>query len=125
MHKKLLEQLQDPREYLPFLQRLQELPTLRRRYTTDNHLGRYGKALQHLYELGVFDELTLYTQKHSLYVQALDLYRYQEESLKVILRLYAEHLQQESKHKEAGIGMYEGNKLYDWTDMISQPTSTS
>lgn len=103
----MLEQLQDPREYLPFLQSLQELPTLRRRYTIDNHLGRYGKALQHLYDLGVFHEVTLHTQKHSLYVQALDLYRYQEENLKVILRSYAEHLQRASKQKEAGIGMSE------------------
>ncbi|KAA6410390.1 MAG: elongator complex 1 [Lasallia pustulata] len=93
----------DPREYLPFLQSLQESTTLRSQYTIDNHLGRYKKALQHLYELGVFDEMTLYTQKHSLYVQALDLYRYQEDSLRVILRLYAEYLQRESKNKEAGI----------------------
>lgn len=95
------------------------MPTLRRRYTIDNHLGRFEKALQHLYELGVFDELTVHIQKHSLYVQALDLYRYQEENLKVILRLYAGHLQRDSKHKEAGIGMAESNKLYGWTDLIS------
>lgn len=112
----MLEQQQDPREYLPFLQRLQELQTLRRQYTIDDYLGRYGKALQHLYELGVSDEMTLYTQKHSLYVQALDVYRYQEDNLKVMLRLYAEHLQRESKHKEAGIGMSGSNEHGDWTD---------
>lgn len=60
--------------------------------------------------------MTLYTQKHSLYVQALDLYRYQEDSLRVILRLYAEYLQRESKNKEAGIGISASNKHGDWTD---------
>ena len=86
------------------------MPTLRRQHTIDNHLGRYTKALQHLHELGGFEEMTKYTQKHSLYVQALDLYRYQEESFKVILALYAECLQRDSKHREAGIGKFESNE---------------
>ncbi len=95
----------DPKEYLPFLQNLQREPLLRRKYLIDNHLGRYSKALKHLCELGAFDEVKTYTIRHVLYPEALDFYRYQEDQLKEIIRLYADQLQQDGKFKEAGIGM--------------------
>jgi elongator complex protein 1 len=77
---------------------------LRRQYSIDNHLGRYRKALTHLCELKAFDEVKLYTVKHCLFAEALDQYRYQESFLVEIMRLYADHLQQNEKFKEAGIG---------------------
>jgi len=95
----------DPKEYLPFLQNLQREPLLRRQYSIDNHLGRHQKALRHLCELGAFDEVKTYTVKHSLYPEAQNFYRYQEDQLKQIMRLYADYLQQDGNFKEAGIGM--------------------
>lgn len=93
----------DPREYLPFLQNLEEMSVLRRQHFIDNYLGRYDKALQHLYELKAIDEVKAYIIKYTLYAQALELYRYEPEHFDVIMRLNAEYLQKNASYKEAGI----------------------
>lgn len=93
----------DPREYLPFLQKLQDMATLRRQYFIDDYLGRFSKAMRHLYDLDAFDEVATYVVKHTLYSQALEMYRYQDEKLAVIMRLYGDYLQKDAKYKEAGI----------------------
>ncbi|KAI9371538.1 IKI3 family-domain-containing protein [Aspergillus egyptiacus] len=101
----------DPREYLPFLRKLQKLPELRRYFEIDNYLGRWAKALKHLHGLGVHDELREYTVKHVLYKDAIDIYKYQPEQLREITHLYANYLYEESKYKDAGIA-YESLSLY-------------
>ncbi|KAF2418240.1 elongator complex protein 1 [Tothia fuscella] len=93
----------DPREYLPYLQNLQELEPLRKRFTIDNDLGRYKKALSHLHEMDAFDEIEKYAEKHELYSTAIELYKYQEQRLKSLMRLYANFLTQRNRFKEAGI----------------------
>ena len=93
----------DPREYLPFLQKLQDMSTLRRKYSIDDYLGRWTKAIGHLYDLDVFEEVQTYVVKHSLYSQAIEMYRYQKERLDAIMRLYANHLQKNARYKDAGI----------------------
>lgn len=93
----------DPKEYLPFLRNLQGSSVLRRQFSIDNHLGRFKKALRHLCDLGAFDEVKNYTIKHDLYPEALDFYRYQEDKLREVMRLYADFLQQNGKFKEAGV----------------------
>lgn len=95
----------DPREYLPFLQNLQEMSTLQRQFKIDDYLGRHKKALQHLHEMNVFEDFKVYAVKHTLYETALNICRYQEEEVKVIMRPYADFLQRGSNYKEAGIGM--------------------
>nr|KMM73499.1 IKI3-like protein [Coccidioides posadasii RMSCC 3488] len=102
----------DPREYLPFLQKLQGLPELRRRYEIDNHLGRYAKALKSLHALHEYDELKLYTIKHTLYREALELYKYQPDLLRDMTQLYADYLHDQSKYKEAAIA-YESLNHYE------------
>lgn len=93
----------DPREYLPFLQNLEEMSETRRRYSIDDYLSRYSKALQHLYDLKAIDEVKAYTVKHNLYSQAMELYRYQPESFSQVMRLNADHLQENANYKDAGI----------------------
>lgn len=44
--------LQDPKEYLPFLNMLKKLEPNYQRYTINKHLKRYKKALQHLSKCG-------------------------------------------------------------------------
>ena len=95
---------QDPREYLPFLQNLQEMVPLRRKYTIDDYLGRYSKALTHLHAIHEFEEFKKYMAKHSLYDDALHMCRHAEEQIKDVMRLYADFLSRGSKHKDAGIG---------------------
>ncbi|KAL4921235.1 IKI3 family-domain-containing protein [Aspergillus aurantiobrunneus] len=101
----------DPREYLPFLRKLQQLPELRRYFEIDNYLGRWTKALGHLHALGAHDELRDYVVKHVLYQDAIDIYKYQPEQLYDITHLYANHLHEQSKYKDAGIA-YESLSLY-------------
>ncbi|KAG0156878.1 hypothetical protein PDIDSM_4060 [Penicillium digitatum] len=102
----------DPREYLPFLRKLQQLPATRRKFEIDNHLSRFEKALGHLYTLNVHDEISAYVVKHVLYKEALGLYKYQTEQLREITELYADYLHDQSKFKDAAIA-YESLGLYE------------
>lgn len=79
---------------------------LRRQYSIDDYLGRYRKALSHLREMNAFDEVKPYTEKHSLFAEALDLYRYQEDHLIEIMHMYADYLHKIGNFKEAGIGRF-------------------
>ena len=97
--------LQDPREYLPYLQSLQELSALRRSFAIDDRLGRRRKALGHLYELKSFEDFDAYTQNHELYADALQLVRYQPGLLNNTMRLFADFLSSHDRFKEAGFGM--------------------
>jgi elongator complex protein 1 len=93
----------DPREYLPYLQSLHDVKPLRQKFTIDDDLKRYQKALSHLHALQAFDELQAYTIKHDLYSEAIDLYRYDNSRLKELTRLYAVYLSSRNKFKDAGI----------------------
>ncbi|EFQ98733.1 elongator complex protein 1 [Nannizzia gypsea CBS 118893] len=101
----------DPREYLPFLQKLHGVSELQRKYEIDNHLGRFTKALKTLHALGSYDDLKLYTIKHSLYKDALVLYKYQPELLRDMTQLYADYLYDQSNYKEAAIA-YESLEMF-------------
>ncbi|PQE09763.1 iki3 family protein [Rutstroemia sp. NJR-2017a WRK4] len=102
----------DPREYLPFMQNLQQMTELRRKFSIDDYLSRHVKALNHLHELNAFEELQKYTQKHALYKSALAIYRYNPEPLAIITGLYAEYLESKSMHKEAALA-YESLHNYE------------
>jgi elongator complex protein 1 len=77
---------------------------LRRRYTIDDKLGRYSKALKSLFEMGPeqFSETRSYTIQKELYTDALQLYKYSPEHLKAIMRDYADFLFSMSRFGEAG-----------------------
>ncbi|KAK2875378.1 hypothetical protein FQN49_001649 [Arthroderma sp. PD_2] len=102
----------DPREYLPFLQKLQGVSELERKYEIDNHLGRFTKALKSLHTLGSYDDLKLYTIKHSLYKDALELYKYQPDLLRDMTQLHADYLYDQSNYKEAAIA-YESLGIFE------------
>ncbi|KAI0406277.1 elongator complex protein [Xylaria palmicola] len=93
----------DPREYLPFIQNLHQLPKLRMKFSIDDHLKRHEKALSHLKDDHAHKEAQDYTVKHSLYPAALKLYRYDTANLAVLRGLYASHLESRSKYREAGL----------------------
>ncbi|KAK3082365.1 hypothetical protein LTS18_004277 [Coniosporium uncinatum] len=106
----------DPREYLPYMQSLQEMPPLRRRFNIDNDLGRRAKALTSLHKMEAFEELKTYTQKHDLYNSAMSLCKYQPTHLSDLTRLYAHHLTSTNRFKEAGLA-YE--HLSDYASAVS------
>lgn len=91
----------DPREYMPFLQNLQSLPELRRKYTIDNHLKKYAKALTSLHAMNEHDEVEAYTMKHNLYPQAISLYSHDQPHLQRVTRLHADYLSSQSQHAVA------------------------
>ncbi|KAI0479257.1 IkappaB kinase complex, IKAP component [Xylariaceae sp. FL0804] len=93
----------DPREYLPFIQDLHQLPDLRRKFTIDDHLNRHEKALTHLQAMQAHQEAQDYTVKHTLYATALRLYRYDQPNLTIITGLHAAHLESRSRYREAGL----------------------
>ena len=81
------------------------------KFEIDNYLGRHGKALIHLRDLNAFDDFKSYTKTHALFEDALQLYRYEEDNLNAIMKMFAEYLTQKSRHKDAGIA-YEYLKDY-------------
>jgi elongator complex protein 1 len=100
---------------LPHLQSLQDLPLLRRKYRIDDQLERRAKALTHLNDLQVFDEVQEYVQQHSLYSEALHMYQYNTSHLKEIMQLYADHLRSNNKNKEAALAYeYLGDHAAAW-----------
>lgn len=101
----------DPREYLPFIQNLHKLSEVRRKFEIDDHLARRTKALVHLQTLDSFDELCNYTTKHTLYQDALRLYRYDAQRLNTLTDLYAAYLESTSAFREAGLA-YESLQNY-------------
>ena len=88
----------DPREYLPFLQSLHSLPEYRRQFQIDNHLKNHTKALAALHALEAHGELQGYLIKHSLYTNAMELYKYDSPRLRHISTLYAGYLASTSQH---------------------------
>ncbi|KAL8694552.1 MAG: hypothetical protein Q9218_000808 [Villophora microphyllina] len=96
----------DPREYLPFLQDLQRMEGPRRKFSIDDYLGRYRKAVRHLDDLKAFEELKSYTTRHNLYEESLNLYRYDEDKFSAIMQLYADHLITTSRFKEAATAFH-------------------
>ncbi|KIW95354.1 uncharacterized protein Z519_03938 [Cladophialophora bantiana CBS 173.52] len=103
----------DPREYMPYLQSLQELPELRCRYAIDDHLKKHSKALVSLHAMGEHEEAVIYTAKHSLYTTAMELYKYNQVHLTEITRMYAEYLTTQKSHHAEAATLYESLRDYD------------
>lgn len=101
----------DPREYLPFIQDLHKQTDVRRKFQIDDHLGRHSKALANLQTMDVFEELCTYTTRHTLYQEALRLYRYEQARLSTLTELYAAYLETRSAYREAGLA-YESLQNY-------------
>ncbi|KAF3123418.1 hypothetical protein TWF703_000894 [Orbilia oligospora] len=95
----------DPREYLPFLQSIRDMESLRQKFFIDDFLGRNKKAANSLHEMGDlgFVELLEYTVKHELYRHVTNLVKYDDEKRRIIVKSHAEYLMTSSSYKEAGI----------------------
>ena len=98
----------DPREYLPFLQSLQDSEPLRRQFVIDDYLKNYEKALEHLVQIEnnsneVSNELIQYIETHDLYKKGLQLYRHNLPKQNIIYSHYAKHLSSSQQYGEAGI----------------------
>uniref|UniRef100_A0A672GY78 Elongator complex protein 1 n=1 Tax=Salarias fasciatus TaxID=181472 RepID=A0A672GY78_SALFA len=95
----------DPKEYLPFLNKLKSLEPNYQRYTIDKHLKRYRKALVHLSKSGEehFPEVLQLVMEQKLYGEALRLYAAESAQCKALSCAYAEHLVEQQQAEQAGL----------------------
>ncbi|KAG5362866.1 Elongator complex protein 1 [Yarrowia sp. B02] len=105
----------DPKEYLPFLQKLQVMAEDRRKFTIDDHLEKYAEALESLIaDKAGHEEIDAYITRHVLYNEALKLYTDKSDTQRV-LNIYAAFLESTREFKEAGI-IYES--LEKWEEAL-------
>jgi elongator complex protein 1 len=114
----------DPREYLPFVQELHKMPTLKRQFTIDDKLEHWEKALDHLKALNDFEEVKSYIVKHTLYQYALGIYRHEEQHHRAITDLFAAYLKSTSHFKEAGLAYESLDNFADATECYLKAGAT-
>ncbi|CAL8300618.1 unnamed protein product [Arctogadus glacialis] len=95
----------DPKEYLPFLNKLKSLEPNYQRYSIDKHLKRYSKALLHLSKCGEehFPEALGLVREQKLFSEALELYPAHSPHYKALSCAYAEHLVAQQLPEQAGL----------------------
>lgn len=104
----------DPKEYLPYLKKLQEMDPVLMRYQINMDLKNYEDAL---YELSKSDEkhfnLSIdLINKYELYELAFSLFNKNETLLKTIFEHYGNYLKGKKKYFEAGYAFL-SNKNYE------------
>uniref|UniRef100_A0A6I8QWU7 Elongator complex protein 1 n=1 Tax=Xenopus tropicalis TaxID=8364 RepID=A0A6I8QWU7_XENTR len=95
----------DPKEYLPFLNKLKKMEINYQRYTIDKHLKRYRKALRNLSKCGsgYFAEFLNLVKDQNLYTEALELYQHGTVEYKAINAAYGDHLVSKQQYELAGL----------------------
>lgn len=95
----------DPKEYLPFLQKLHEQEELRRNFLIDDHLRNFEKALSWLHQEGpaAEHEFDSYVVEHRLYQRALRMCHDNDGRTMVVTKLFADFLWDEKKYAEAAV----------------------
>nr|XP_033774051.1 elongator complex protein 1 isoform X2 [Geotrypetes seraphini] len=95
----------DPKEYLPFLNKLKKMETNYQRYTIDKYLKRYKKALDHLSKCGPehFSEFLNLVKDQNLYTDALKHCLVGTQEHKDVSILYGEYLNENRDYELAGL----------------------
>lgn len=95
----------DPKEYIPFLEELRQMPENYQRYTIDMHLKRYASALLHLSKCGdkYFDNCVKLTTEQKLYRQSLTIFAGNSERYNLFCELYGDYLTASGMPEQAAI----------------------
>ncbi|KAG8454432.1 hypothetical protein GDO86_000888 [Hymenochirus boettgeri] len=95
----------DPKEYLPFLNKLKQMETNYQRYTIDKYLKRYKKALKNLCKCGpdYFSEFLNFVKDQNLYIEALELNPCGSDAYRAINAAYGDHLISTHHYEQAGL----------------------
>lgn len=93
----------DPKEYIPFLKELKSLDPNYQKFTIDNHLKRYDKALISLAKCDKFNQCLSFIQTHKLYKKAILLFNKSSEEYKKVCHVFGEFLLEKRCYQEAGI----------------------
>ncbi|XP_037897986.1 putative elongator complex protein 1 [Glossina fuscipes] len=99
----------DPKEFLAMLNEWKKYKNDNYcKFKIDEYLKRYEKAIQHLAKCGAehFEEGLTFIKNKKLFIQALVLYKHDNEKHKTICLAYADYLRAQSKLEDASI-MYE------------------
>eukprot|EP00743_Colponemidia_sp_Colp-15_P007997 GILK01008662.1.p1 GENE.GILK01008662.1~~GILK01008662.1.p1 ORF type:complete len:1374 (-),score=250.17 GILK01008662.1:279-4400(-) len=95
----------DPKQYLGYLQELQQMPEYLRRYRIDSDLKRYDRALANLSKAGeeYTDECFTLMSQQNLFQNGLDLYSGQPSKIARIQELWADSLMRKDQSDSAGL----------------------
>ncbi|XP_077988781.1 elongator complex protein 1-like isoform X3 [Glandiceps talaboti] len=94
----------DPKEYLPFLNKLRKMESNYQKYNIDKHLKRFSQALVHISKCGEhWEECVQLIEQQEMFVEALQLFEIQSMQYKTIGQMYAEHLFGLRHYEEAAI----------------------
>ncbi|XP_072114226.1 elongator complex protein 1 isoform X2 [Mobula birostris] len=95
----------DPKEYLPFLNKLKKMEANYQRYTIDKCLKRYKKAVKHLSKCGRqhFTELLNLVKDQKMYSDALKLFPANSQEYKDISVVFGEYLIEKQYFEQAGL----------------------
>lgn len=98
----------DPKEYIPFLNELNNFEENYRKYKIDHHLKRFDKALEHITKCGAekLEECLNLISAHGLYTKALRLFKRDHECYQDIVSQFADHLRSKGQFFDACL-MYE------------------
>lgn len=116
----------DPKEYLPFLQKINIQKPHRRQFMVDTYLKKYEKGLESLVKItpeedsGIEKEISEYIVDHKLYGKGLALYRYDTKRFNGVLELYANYLHSAERYSEAALAYDRlGNYEFALEDYVS------
>ncbi|XP_059830752.1 elongator complex protein 1 isoform X1 [Hypanus sabinus] len=95
----------DPKEYLPFLNKLKKMEANYQRYTIDKCLKRYIKAVKHLSKCGRqhFTELLNLVKDQKMYSDALKLFPANSQEYRDINVAFGEYLIEKQYFEQAGL----------------------
>ncbi|XP_067666360.1 elongator complex protein 1-like [Haliotis asinina] len=95
----------DPKEYIPFLNKLRRMEDNYRRFAIDQHLRHFRKALKHIAGCGEdkFQECLTFVDEHKLYGDALKLFAPGTSQFKQLATLYGNYLCEKNRSDEAGV----------------------
>lgn len=105
----------DPKEYLPFLTKLQKMEPAYMKYTIDTHLGRYESALKNLASSESeqhFAECMQLIREHHLYKLALELFVTDDARYAQVFEAYGDHLSDDRSELEQAAYAYMQCKKY-------------
>lgn len=105
----------DPKEYIPFLNELNNYEPAFAKFRIDCFLKRFEKAIASISEIcdrdEMFDKCLEIVKKHSLYKKALEVFKDNEERRNALNILFGDHLRVQGKIYEASVMYERGNDL--------------
>ncbi|XP_011876927.1 PREDICTED: putative elongator complex protein 1 [Vollenhovia emeryi] len=102
----------DPKEYIPFLNKLKKLDENYMKYTINVHLKRYDSALEYLSKVpGHFEKCLELIRNQQLYKFGMKLFKRNTAEHKMVAEIFGEFLLSENKYPEAGMMFYRSGNL--------------